>query len=396
MLGLRDLVFLKDVFILSFTAIGGPHSHIPMFLKRMVNFRRYLTEPEFIELNALCQIIPGPTSTQTITAIGYKMGGATLAYLTLLIWVLPSMIFMTAAAILIGYFTDQNLEMPFIKFIEPMAVGFVAYAAWVIGSKVITTKTATIVMIISAVIGYFLRFPWVAPLLLVIGGLSTTFKFNRLPKDDSEPVLDVKWANFILFILVFLITFILGQMLLDPGLAKGVKLFESFYRNGSLIFGGGQVLIPLLHTEYVDVNKYLNSQEFLTGYALVQAIPGPVFAFSSYIGAMSMKEYGIFGQIAGSFLSTAGIFLPGTFLIFFLYRLWDDLKKYRAIKASLEGINSVSSGLVLAVAVFLFDTIELNYLNGGVMLATFIALISERVPPTVIILAGFLLGYIVR
>ncbi|TAG53100.1 MAG: chromate transporter, partial [Cytophagales bacterium] len=274
MLGLRDLVFLKDVLVLSVTAIGGPHSHIPMFIKRMVNYRRYLTEAEFVELNALCQILPGPTSTQTITALGYKMGGANLAYLTLLIWVLPSMIIMTAAGIMMTYWAEKNMEMPFLAILEPMAVGFVAYSTWVIGSKVITTKTATIVMIISAVIGYFLRFPWVAPILLVIGGLSTTFKFKRLPKEEVEPKINVKWANFIVFIAVFLVTFILGLIIVQPDISKGVQLFETFYRNGSLVFGGGQVLVSLLHTEYVDVKHYLTSQEFLTGYALVQAIPG--------------------------------------------------------------------------------------------------------------------------
>lgn len=395
MLGLRDLVFLKDVLVLSVTAIGGPHSHIPMFIKRMVNYRRYLTEAEFVELNALCQILPGPTSTQTITALGYKMGGANLAYLTLLIWVLPSMIIMTTAGIMMTYWAEKNMEMPFLAILEPMAVGFVAYSTWVIGSKVITTKTATIVMIISAVIGYFLRFPWVAPILLVIGGLSTTFKFKRLPKEEVEPKINVKWANFIVFIAVFLVTFILGLIIVQPDISKGVQLFETFYRNGSLVFGGGQVLVSLLHTEYVDVKHYLTSQEFLTGYALVQAIPGPIFAFSSYIGAMSMKEFGISGQILGSILSTAGIFLPGTFLIFFIYRLWDELKKYRAIKASLEGINSVSAGLVLAVAFFLFDTISLNYLNGFVMLGTFIALMSEKISPTIIIIIGLSLGYFI-
>ncbi len=393
MFKLRDFVFLKDVLILSVTAIGGPHSHIPMFIKRMVNYRRYLTEAEFVELNALCQILPGPTSTQTITALGYKMGGANLAYATLLIWVFPSMVIMTAAGIMMSYWADKNMEMPFLNIIEPMAVGFVAYATWVIGSKVITTKTATIVMIISAVIGYFLRFPWVAPLLLVVGGLSTTFKFKRLPVQDLEPKLVIKWANFIVFLVVFVVTFALGLVVVQPDISKAIKLFESFYRNGSLVFGGGQVLVSLLHTEYVDVKHYLTSQQFLTGYALVQAIPGPIFAFSSYIGAMSMKEFGISGQIFGSILSTAGIFLPGTFLIFFIYRLWDELKKYRAIKASLEGINSVSAGLVLAVAFFLFDTIELNQLNGLVMLGTFIALMSERISPTIIIILGLSLGY---
>lgn len=361
---------------------------MPLFLRRMVQYRRYLTEEEFVEINALCQILPGPTSTQTMTALGYKIGGPNLAYLTLIVWVLPSMILMIGAAIAMSYFATNNLNMPFIKVIEPMAVAFVAYAAWVISSKVVNTKTAIILMIISSVLGFFFRSPYVTPLLLLAGGLATTFKYNRIPKEKNELPIDVKWANFILFFAVFFVTLIVGEITKS----MPVKLFESFYRNGSLIFGGGQVLIPIMHTEYVELSKYLSSQEFLTGYALVQAIPGPIFSISSYIGALSMREYGISGQILGGILAAAGIFLPGTFLIFFVYRIWNGLKKYRFIKASLEGVNAVSSGLVIGVAIFLFDTIEINVVNSSIMFFTFAALLTEKIPSPVIIIVGLLAG----
>lgn len=370
--------------------MGGPQTHMPMFIRRMVQYRRYLTEAEFIELNALCQILPGPTSTQTITALGYKFGGPNLAYLTLIIWVLPSMILMIGAAIFMSYFADNNLSMPFIKFIEPISVSFVAYAAWIISSKVVNTKTAIVLMIISSVVGFFFRSAYVTPLLLLAGGLATTFKYNKITKEDIEHPIDVKWANFLVFVSVFLITFVLGFITKSIPL----KLFESFYRNGSLIFGGGQVLIPLMHTEYVELKKYLTSQEFLTGYAFVQAIPGPVFSISSYIGALSMRDYGFSGQILGGILSAAGIFLPGTFLIFFVYRIWNGLKKYRFIKASLEGINAVSSGLVIGVAILLFDTIDTNMVNSLVMIITFAALLSNKIPSPVIILCGLLAGFV--
>ena len=373
---------------LALTTIGGPHAHMPLFLRRMVQYRRYLTEEEFVEINALCQILPGPTSTQTMTALGYKIGGPNLAYLTLIVWVLPSMILMIGAAIAMSYFATNNLNMPFIKVIEPMAVAFVAYAAWVISSKVVNTKTAIILMIISSVLGFFFRSPYVTPLLLLAGGLATTFKYNRIPKEKNELPIDVKWANFILFFAVFFVTLIVGEITKS----MPVKLFESFYRNGSLIFGGGQVLIPIMHTEYVELSKYLSSQEFLTGYALVQAIPGPIFSISSYIGALSMREYGISGQILGGILAAAGIFLPGTFLIFFVYRIWNGLKKYRFIKASLEGVNAVSSGLVIGVAIFLFDTIEINVVNSSIMFFTFAALLTEKIPSPVIIIVGLLAG----
>ncbi|MFN0047910.1 MAG: chromate efflux transporter [Cytophagales bacterium] len=386
---LRYIIFLKDILILALTTIGGPHSHLPLILKRLVKFRQYLTEEELLELNALCQVLPGPASTQTITAIGYKLGGANLAYLTLLVWVFPSMIIMTMAAIGISYFSGRNLAMPFTKYLEPMAIGFVAYAAWVICSKVVQTKTAIVLLIISSVLGYFFRSPYITPLMILGGGLLTTYKYRYLPEDEVN-ITHIKWSSFVLFITVFVLTFIIGIVTKSIP----VKLFESFYRNGSLIFGGGQVLIPLIHTEYVTLKHYLSSEEFLTGYALVSAIPGPIFAISAYIGALSMREYGILGEILGSILSTAGIFLPGTFLIFFVYRIWGELKKNRFIKAALEGINAVSSGLVVGVAIFLFDNLEHSSVNLILISLTFIALLSEKVPSIAIIAIGMLLGYV--
>jgi chromate transporter len=385
----RYLIFLKDVFILAVTAIGGPNSHLPLFIERMVKRRKYITEEEVLELNALCRMIPGPASTQTITAVGYKMGGPNLAYLTLIIWVLPSLVIMTLAGIGINYFSDRNLILPFTKYLEPMAVGFVTYSAWVISVKVVNTKTAIVLMVVSSVISFFFTSPYVTPILIFVGGVATTYKYKRLPEEEEVPF-KINWKNFVLFIGVFLATFVIGI----ATHSLPVKLFESFYRNGSLVFGGGQALIPLLHTEYVDMKQYLTSQEFMVGYMMVSAIPGPIFAISSYVGAISMKEFGIGGQVLGSLLATAGMFLPGTFLIFFVYQMWTSLKTNRVVKASLEGINAVSSGIVIAVAILLFETIDINITNLMVMSVSFFALLSEKIPAPILIIAGMLLGYL--
>ena len=125
----RYIIFLRDVLILSVSAFGGPQAHIAMFLDMLVKKRAYLSETDLIELFALCQILPGPTSTQTITALGYKIGGSKLAYLTLLVWVLPAVLLMTAAALTVDIFNDQNISLEFLRYVQPMAVGIVAYSA---------------------------------------------------------------------------------------------------------------------------------------------------------------------------------------------------------------------------------------------------------------------------
>ncbi len=383
----RQWVFLRDVFVLAFTAIGGPHLHIPLFLKKLVEQRNYISEEEFIELNALCQVLPGPTTTQTLTAIGFKLGGPTLAYFTLFIWVFPSMLLMTIAALLVQYFAGVTELSRMVRYVEPMAVAFVAYAGWVIASKVIHSKTSLIILVISGVLGFFFRSPYVAPVLIVVGGISTVFKYKRFKEEAYQPI-QVKWANFLLFVGVLVLGGVLG-IVMNVG---PISMFEHFYRNGSMIFGGGQVLVPLLYNEFVAFKHYLTAQEFLTGYALVQVMPGPVFSIAAYIGALCLRGEGIWMQLAGSFAATAGIFLPGTFLIFFIYRIWGSLKQYRQVKASLEGINAVSAGLVIAAALSLFEPVHANVLSYIIMLLTFLALLSERIAAPLIIFSCFIAG----
>ena len=175
-----------------------------------------------------------------------------------------------------------------------------------------------------------------------------------------------------------------------------ILLFENFYRNGSLIFGGGQVLIPFLHTEFEEFKHYLSSEEFLTGLAMVQAVPGPVFSVSSFVGALSVRDLGLGAQILGGFIAACGIFLPGTFLIFFVIRFWEDLKRYRVVRASLEGINAASAGMVAAAAFTLFQPIENNVMNVSVIIGTFLVLTYTKIPPPLIILAGLLAGIFIH
>jgi len=355
----------------------------------MVKKRAYLTEEELMELNALCQILPGPTSTQTITALGFRIGGPLLAYLTLLVWLIPAFCIMTTAGILMSHFDEMDKSVEFTKFIQPMAVGFVTYAAYVISTKIVKTYEAGAIMIISAILSFMLKSPYIFPFLLLGSGALTAIKFTEQPIVPHKK-LKVDWSNFILWAVVFLVIALVGHFTkILP-----IRLLENFYRNGSLIFGGGQVLIPLLYTEFVEFKHYLSSEEFLTGYATVQAVPGPVFSFTSYIGALSMRSYGIGGEILGSVIATIGIFLPGTFFIFFVIKFWDQLKKYRIVRASIEGINAASSGMVIAAAFLMFQPLEPDFLNMAMIIATFLVLMFTKIPPPFIILAGLIAGFL--
>lgn len=387
----RFFIFLKDVLWLALTAFGGPQAHIAHFQRILVDKRKYLDEAELMELNSLCQILPGPSSTQTLTAIGYRVGGPNLAYLTLLVWILPSVIVMTIVGILFSSIQEKNLSLEFTRFIQPMAVGFVSYAAYTISLKTVYTKTGLVLMVLAAVASYFFQTPYVFPIILLLAGAITALKYRKQPREKKEPV-NINWSNFILWAGVLIIAAVVGKL---TG-SLPVRLFENFYRNGSLIFGGGQVLTPMLYTEFVEFKKYLSSNEFLSGYAFVQSLPGPVFGFSSYIGALSMREYGIGGEIIGGLMAAAGIFLPGTFLIFFVIRFWDALKKYRGVRASLEGITAASAGLVASAAIILFQPLENSFMNFAFTIGTFCLLSFTKIPSPVIIILGLLLGFLVK
>ncbi len=393
--------------MLALTTFGGPQAHLAHFQKVLVNKRGYLSEADLMELNSLCQILPGPSSTQTLVGIGYKIGGPNLAYLTLLVWTLPSVIFMTIMAISLFDIEQSNLSLEFTRFIQPMAVGFVSFAAYTISLKTVNTKTGIFIMIGSALTSYFIQTPFIFPVILILAGVISSLKFRSLPKEQKDKI-KIQWANFLLWIGVLVFAALLGWATKSiPELTRPVRLFENFYRNGSLVFGGGQVLTPMLYTEFVKKDssesmrpvefskkEYLSHDEFLTGYAIVQTLPGPVFAFSAFIGSLSMREYGTGGEIIGAFMSAAGIFLPGVFLIFFVIRFWDSLKKYRAVRASLEGITAASAGLVTAAAVILFQPLDNTFLNFSFTIGTFCLLSFTRIPSPFVILAGLLLGFI--
>jgi chromate transporter len=385
----RYYIFLRDVLGLAVSAFGGPQAHLALFQERLVRRRGYLSEADLLEINALCQVLPGPTSTQTLALIGFRIGGPNLAYLTLLVWMLPAVSIMTLAGVLMANFQAKEIPLDFTRFIQPMAVGFVSYAAYSISLKTVNTRTGLILMVMAAVASFFIRTPFVFPVILLIAGAVTAIKYKKHPKQDKDRF-TVNWSNFLLWAGVLVLAAVLG------GITRWVpvRLFENFYRNGSLIFGGGQVLTPLLYTEFVEYKKYLTSEEFLSGYALAQSLPGPVFSFSSYVGALAVKGSGLGDQVLAALLSAAGIFLPGTFLAFFVIRIWENLKKFRPVRASLEGVNAAGTGLVAAAAVILFQPLDNTALNFGFTIGTFCLLAFTRLPSYAIILFGLGLGLI--
>lgn len=362
-----------------------------MMLERLVEKRKYLSESELLELMALCQILPGPTSTQTITAIGFRRGGPTVAFITLLIWASPAVVTMIGLAILYARLQERTMPNHALLFVQPIAIGFVIYASIKIARKVLDRPGTWAIAIVSMVVSLMIGSPYLFPVLLIIGGVITNFMTQETEDEKSRKYTFRPKAR---FISAFAIVFIVSGILALAFPIKPIQLFENFYRFGSLVFGGGQVLVPFMLEQFVYHNQYLTSDEFLTGYGFNQGLPGPVFSFAAYVGAMCMQEYGTWGEILGGLIGAVGIFLPGTLLIFFLYPLWSYLKAFPAIRKSLLGINAAAAGLVGAAAIQLSQALEWNLRNLLIVIATFCILQFTKIPAPFVIIGGIIAGVI--
>ncbi len=401
------------MFIHSITAFGGPQGHIGMVLKTFVDRRKDLTKEELMEYISFCQLLPGASSTQTLTLIGYKRGGIKLAVLTLLIWILPACTLMGGLSFFVGNIEKNSIQTNFFRFIQPMAIGFLAYAAFKAFQISIKNVITTIIMIF-ALGGTYLLFktPWIIPILIILGGCATNFSNRRIPEIEVVKPRQIRWTNIWLFVLIFVVAGILSETARKQNWKnkKPYNLFENFYRFGSFVFGGGDVLIPLMLDQYVvrptsdraikknpDLIK-VEREELLTGAGMVRAIPGPVFSIASFMGGVALKNEGPKKQFLGCIIGSIAIFLPSALLVLFFFPVWQLLKKFVIVFRSLEGINAAVVGIMIAATLYLlkdvsiisFNTISL--LNICVITGTFLVLQFSKMPTPFIVLFCLIMG----
>lgn len=394
----RHIIFLRDVLWFMLTSFGGAQAHLAILLNDFVIKRRYLSEEELLEMNSLTQILPGPASTQTLVGIAYKVGGYYLAILTFLIWILPSAAVMCFVAITYKEFSLKNEFLHINKLIQPLALGIVGFGAFSFGKKILRSNVTIGLALVAAVSSLILKNAYVFPIMILIGGIITSATESKWDESQVRVSLfsRINQKKMLYFIGVLLLFGALGTVINRTSpFSLPIRMFENFYRNGILIFGGGNVLVPLMYTEFVEMKKYLSSSEFLTGYAVQQAIPGPTFSFTSYLGTMAFANqgYGILGQIWGGLIAVLGINLPGLILILFIVPFWEDLKKINMIKNSLSGVNAVGVGFMAAAFILLLIPTEINVVSISIMVATFLLLNFTKVKTPYLILAGVLIGY---
>ena len=412
---LKQIIYLKDIFIFSLTAFGGPQGHLGMMIKLFVEKRKYLTINELININTFCQMLPGATSTQTLLLIGYKRGGLGLAIMSLLVWILPASIFMGLLAIFVNFIPNRSYLDGIFKFIQPMAIGFLVYSTYQAIFSLLKTGLSIIIFFVALVLSLvFFKGPWIFPVILFLGAMISLF-FSKIETIETAlPKLTIRWIYIRLFFLFFIISALLSEYSrkYDGNIRKEFNLIEHFYRFGSIVFGGGDVLIPMMYEQFVirptSTHIQLNNRnvlkispyDFLIGSGLIRAMPGPVFSIASYMGIMVYKDSNILWQVLGGFSGIIALFLPGILLVLFFYPVFNNFQRHVIVLQSINGIQASVVGMMLTSTIYLiYNTLISPMVNitSGILptitiAITFFILRYTKLSPHFLVIAFILLG----
>lgn len=334
------LTFLR----LGLTSFGGYVAHFGYFHREFVVRRKWLSESAYADLIALCQVLPGPSSSEVGIAIGFLRAGYLGAIAAWIGFTLPSAIIMTSAGLGLSLFA-RAFDSGVIHGLKIAAVAIVAQAILLMATKLCPDRPRATLAVISAMITAYFSSALGPISAIFLGGI-----FGWLYLKDGVPIPHEPLLNKmnpkagILCLLILLFLFFLLPILNTVYQYHAIKIFESFYRAGSLAFGGGQAALPLLQSEVVT-SGWVSKDAFTTGYGFAQTMPGPLFTFTAYLGAVSSVAPAGF---MGAAIALIAAFLPAFLLVFGVLPFWENLRTMTSIRSALMGINAAVVGLLLA------------------------------------------------
>lgn len=372
---------------LGLTSFGGPIAHIGYFHHEYVRRRQWLDDKSYADLVALCQILPGPTSSQVGMGIGAMRAGVLGAAAAWLGFTLPSALILFAFAMLMRGFDVGSTGL--IYGLKIIAVAVVAHAVLGMGRNLTPDRNRATIALLTAIA--ILMWPTAVTqvLLILLAGLVGTFLYQKasIPDIVNFKIPISRWVALICLILFF------GLLILLPlfsqlAPSQWLQVFDSFYRSGSLVFGGGHVVLPLLEREVVPVG-WVTKEEFLAGYGAAQAVPGPLFTFAAFLGAI------IHGW-PGALLAIIAIFLPAAFLVIGILPFWHNLRGLPVVQGSLMAVNAAVVGLLVAA---LYDPIWTSAIKKPIDFALAAILFGMleywKLPSWVIVVTGAIGGLLI-
>lgn len=380
------MVFLR----LGLTSFGGPVAHLGYFREEFVNRRRWLDEARYADLVALCQFLPGPASSQVGIAVGLMRGGYRGSLAAWAGFTLPSAIALALFALGIASWGDAVPD-GLLHGLKIVAVAVVAQAVWGMARNLCTDGTRISIALIAACAVLMASNAWAQLGVIAVAGIIGLVLFRSSIKPAiTDPTPTRGHLTATLFLLSFF-----ALLIALPALAAGsdshwLALLDTFYRAGALVFGGGHVVLPLLQAEVVP-NGWVSNDTFLAGYGAAQAVPGPLFTFSAFLGA-SMNDGPASLLSAG--LCLAAVFVPSFLLVFGVMPFWERLRANGHVQAALAGVNAAVVGLLLAA---LYDPVWTSAIFGPedfiLALIALAALMVWRLPPWLVVLAGGMAGW---
>ncbi|HET7849694.1 MAG TPA: chromate efflux transporter [Pseudolabrys sp.] len=367
---------------LGVTSFGGPIAHLGYFRSELVLRRGWIDEAGFADLVALCQFLPGPASSQTGFALGLLRGGAFGALAAWAAFTLPSAILLVAFAYGASAFSGPAGQ-GVIHGLKVVAVAVVAQAVWGMARNLAADRERASIALLSVLIVVFgggavgqitaIAVGAVAGLWLCRGAPATTAGHLTFPVSRTTGAACLA-VFFLLLILLPLASEVLN--------VQGFALFSAFYRSGALVFGGGHVVLPLLQAQVVAPG-WVTNDAFLAGYGAAQAVPGPLFTFAAYLGAVMRPEP---NGIAGAAIALVGVFLPGLLLVVGTLPFWDALRARPAAQSAMRGANAAVVG-VLGAALYdpVWTTAILAPHDFALALAAFVLLTVWQLPPWIVV-----------
>jgi chromate transporter len=367
---------------LGLTSFGGPIAHIGYFRSEYVERRKWLDEATFADLVALAQFLPGAASSKLGITIGILRAGLLGGLVAWIGFTLPSAILMTVFALTLQNIGEQAAG--WLHGLRIVAVAAVALAVWSMARNLAWDRERGTIALITAVAVLAFAHPAVLVITIVLAGL-VGWRLLPAPGVEARPHVHVPIGRrFAIGALVVYLALLVGlpaarQLFPD----QAVALVDAFYRAGALVFGGGNVVLPLLQPEVVPTG-WVTTEVFLAGYAAAQAVPGPLFTFAAFLGAASAPPPN--GWV-GATIALMAIFLPSFLLSFVALGTWGVLRSKPAIQSMLRGINAAVVGILLAA---LYDPVAVNAIKRPVdlalALAAFGALALWKVPPWIVVL----------
>ncbi|ARB93956.1 chromate efflux transporter [Legionella longbeachae] len=344
---LKDNVTTTTIFIiflkLGCICFGGPVAHIGYFRHEFVNRLKWLSDHAYADLVALCQFLPGPASSQVGIALGLSKGGIRGAIAAWLGFTLPSALLMVSFGLLFIKLGIHD-NAPWLHGLKVVAVAVVAQAIWGMSVSLCPDKTRASLAVFACIGSSIIPYAAGQILMIIIGGIfGLLFLHPNQSLPTSELVINISKRTGIFLLISFIILLIFLPILSSYTINYPLQLFDAFYRSGSLVFGGGHVVLPLLQAKVVP-NGWVDNSLFLAGYGAAQALPGPLFTFAAFLGAVSTNvPHGWLGAL----IALVAIFLPSFLLIVGTLPLWENLRQHPSMQRAILGINASVVGLLL-------------------------------------------------